>query len=90
MVRENTPVDRAIAAFGSVAKLAEATGRSIHQVYRWRRKAEVGGRDGRVPDDAQAVILKAARERDIALTAEDLIDMRDASDAAPSEAEVTP
>jgi len=86
MVRENTPVDRAIAAFGSVAKLAEATGRSIHQVYRWRRKVEVGGRDGRVPDDAQPVILRAARELGIPLTAEDLIDMRPAEPAPEAEA----
>lgn len=85
MQRENSPVDRAIAAFGSVAKLAEAAGRSIHQVYRWRRKTEVGGRDGRVPDDAQPEILRAARDRGIPLTAEDLIDMRTAPEpeAAP-------
>jgi hypothetical protein len=76
---EKTPVERAIAAFGSVESLATAISQSVHRVYRWRREKENGGRDGRIPDDAQPLILRAARERGIALTAEDLIDMRDPS-----------
>ena len=79
---KKTPVDRAIEAFGSVAALAEASGLPAHRIYRWKQKSEKGGRDGRVPDDAQADILKAARERKIPLTAEDLIDMREPAEAA--------
>lgn len=85
MAVEKTPVDRAIDAFGSVSALAEAIRFPAHRIYRWRQDAGKGGRDGRVPDDAQADILRAARERGIQLTAEDLIDMRPAPapEAAP-------
>lgn len=79
MSSEKTPVERAIAAFGGVESLALAIQLPIHRVYRWRQKAEKGGRDGRIPDDAQPLILRAARERGISLSAEDLIDMRDPS-----------
>lgn len=78
--RENkdseTPTARAIGAFGSVDALAEAIGYPAHRIYRWRQSSAKGGRDGRVPDDAQPLILKAARARRLPLKAEDLIDMR--------------
>lgn len=82
----NTPLERAVAVFGSVDALCRATGITSKRVYRWRQAAAKGGRDGRVPDDAQPVILRAARELGIPLTAEDLIDMRSAEPAPETEA----
>lgn len=85
----DSPADRAIAAFGSIDALAKAIGVLPKRIHGWRASIEQKGAGGRIPAKHQGEILKAARERDIALTAEDLIDMRDAPETA-SEAEVAP
>ena len=76
MADKKTPAGRAISAFGGVQALSNSTGIPAHRIYRWKQKGEKGGRGGRVPDEAQPTILAAARKLGLALSAEDLIDMR--------------
>lgn len=61
-----TPVDLAIDMFGGVRKLAKSIGRDPAAVSRWRKA-------GLVPTQAQRRVLAAAQERDINITAHDII-----------------
>lgn len=61
-----TPVDLAIDMFGGVRKLAKCIGRDPAAVSRWRKS-------GLVPTQVQRKILTAAIERDIAITAHDIV-----------------
>lgn len=74
---QESPVERVIAAFGGVNQLCAAAGLTKKRVHGWRTPVEQKGAGGRIPAKHQGDILRAARERGIALTAEDLIDMRD-------------
>ncbi len=80
-----SPVEKVIAAFGGINDFSSIARISKKRVYRWRQASKKGGRDGRVPDDAQPLILRAARELGIALSAEDLIDMRDPAPSVPED-----
>jgi hypothetical protein len=61
-----TPVDLAIDMFGGVRKLAKSIGRDPAAVSRWRKS-------GLVPTQVQRKVLSAALERDIAITAHDIV-----------------
>lgn len=61
-----TPVDLAIDMFGGVRKLAKCIGRDPAAVSRWRKS-------GLVPTQVQRKVLDAATERDINITAHDIV-----------------
>lgn len=65
-----TPVELAIDLFGGVRKLAKAIGRDPAAVSRWKRS-------GLIPTQVQRKLLTAAAERNISISAEDLIHGRD-------------
>ncbi len=70
---ESTPASLVISAFGGVRKTARALGVRPSTVCRWRMPRERGGMEGNVPSSAARKILRVARERGLALTAEDLL-----------------
>lgn len=74
-----TPADRCIEAFGGVRALARALDRNPSSVVRWRKPKDEGGSAGAVPSGLQGQILDIAKERGLALTAEDMI-LRSAKD----------
>jgi len=82
----STPAARAIAAFGGAIKLAAAIKRDPSAVYRWTYPAGRKGTGGAIPLKIIPEILRAARERGITLTANDLVDL-DLSDAADTPAD---
>jgi hypothetical protein len=61
-----SPVDLAIDMFGGVRKLAKAISRDPAAVSRWRKS-------GLVPTQVQRKVLAAATERDINITAHDIV-----------------
>ena len=61
-----------IAKFGGARALAEAIGRDPASVYRWSHPKSRGGTGGRIPPAAVPNILAAAKERGIAISAEEL------------------
>lgn len=68
-----TPADIVISRFEGVRPLARLLGKDPSTIHRWRMPAAKGGLDGRVPSAAQVKLLDLARERGIALTADELI-----------------
>lgn len=72
-VHASTPAERVIQAFHGVRATARALGRNPSSISRWRKSREEGGTGGRVPSNIQESVLVLARERGVALTAEDLI-----------------
>ena len=68
-----TPADIVIARFDGVRPLARLLGKDPSTIHRWCQPAAKGGSDGRVPSAAQSRLLSLARERGIALTADELI-----------------
>ena len=75
MSSQSTPAARVIAAFGGVQRVAAAIGRHSSRVHRWTYPVERGGTGGRIPGSAVPKILKAAAERGIALTPNDLFEV---------------
>lgn len=69
----STPADKVIAAFQGVRATARALNRNPSSISRWRKSREDGGTGGRVPSGLQEVVLREARRRGLALTADDLI-----------------
>lgn len=63
------PAAAVIERHGGVARVAEDLGIPIFQVYRWRRAADRGGRDGMVPSRYQLPLLEASKRRGTGLTA---------------------
>lgn len=74
-----TPADKCIDAFGGVRALARALDRNPSSIVRWRKSKDDGGSAGAVPSGLQGRILALAQERNLPLTAEDLI-LRTAKD----------
>lgn len=68
-----TPAARVIAAFKGVRETARILNISSSTVSRWQKSKDEGGTGGRVPTKHQAEILRVAKERGVALTAEGLI-----------------
>lgn len=79
-----TPADIVIAKFEGVRPLARLLGKDPSTIHRWKMPASKGGLDGRVPSSVQLRLLELARERGIALTADELINGK----ASVSEASV--
>lgn len=73
-----SPATYAARCFGSATKLAEAAGVSVSRVSRWRAEK------GLIPSPHQARILAAARQRNLPLTADDLIGGREVAADAPA------
>lgn len=68
-----TPADIVIARFEGVRPLARLLKKDPSTIHRWRMPADKGGLDGRVPSAVQVKLMELARERGIALTADELI-----------------
>jgi transposase-like protein len=68
-----TPADIVISRFQGVRPLARLLGKDPSTIHRWRKPAAKGGLNGRVPSAAQVRLLELAKERGVALTAEELI-----------------
>lgn len=68
-----SPADIVIARFDGVRPLARLLGKDPSTIHRWRMPAAKGGLDGRVPSAVQVRLLDLAKERGVALSAEDLI-----------------
>jgi len=73
METRKTPAEVVIAKFGGVRELARALGKDPSTVHRWNTPAEKGGTGGRVPSKVQTRLLELARQRGVALSADDLI-----------------
>lgn len=71
--KRDSPADKVIAAFHGVRATARALGRNPSSISRWRKCREDGGTDGRVPSNLQEAVLREARSRGLALSADDLI-----------------
>lgn len=82
---QESPFEMVKAAFGGVNQLSEATGIPRKRVRGWGAPVEQGGSGGRIPAKHQGEILRAARERGVALSAESLIDMRDPGPSVPED-----
>ena len=72
-IRENSPVWRAVRAFGGWTPLAVVVGTTEGAVRKWDRARAKGGCGGQIPSDKQAIILREAEQRGLELGAEDLI-----------------
>ena len=68
-----TPVELAIDMFGGVRKLARALGRDPAAVSRWQKS-------GVVPTSVQRRLLELAWERNINITAHDIVFGREVND----------
>lgn len=68
-----TPADIVISRFEGVRPLARLLGKDPSTIHRWRMPAAKGGLDGRVPSAVQVRLLDLAKERGVALTADELI-----------------
>ena len=68
-----TPADIVISRFDGVRPLARLLGKDPSTIHRWRTPAAKGGLDGRVPSAVQVRLLSLAKERGLALTADELI-----------------
>lgn len=68
-----TPADIVISRFDGVRPLARLLGKDPSTIHRWRMPASKGGLEGRVPSAVQSKLMDLARERGIALTADELI-----------------
>ena len=68
-----SPADIVIARFDGVRPLARLLGKDPSTIHRWRMPAAKGGLDGRVPSVVQVRLMDLARERGVALTADELI-----------------
>lgn len=68
-----SPAEYVIKTFGGVRATARAIGRDKSSVSVWRASKDKKGTGGLIPHKAQALILKVAREKNLDITAEDLI-----------------
>lgn len=71
--KSGSPAERVIEAFGGVNETARIVGRCPSSVSRWKKAYGEGGTNGLVPPILQGTILREAKKRGVALTAEDLI-----------------
>lgn len=68
----NTPAEYVIKKFGGIASTARIVGRTRQAVWKWKQPVATGGTRGRIPGKLHLLILSAARQRGIPLTAFDL------------------
>jgi len=67
------PADYVIELFGGVRATARAIGRDHSSVQAWKKPRSKKGTDGQVPRKAQVLILNLAKERELDITASDLL-----------------
>jgi hypothetical protein len=67
------PATNVIEKVGGVAVMAEITGVHRTRVYGWMRPKDSGGTDGLIPQKHHPAILAFAREKAIAISAEDFL-----------------
>lgn len=68
-----TPAEYVIRTFGGIRKTARAIGRAPSTVHAWNLPADRKGMNGGVPRKAQPLVLKAAGDRDLDITPDDLV-----------------
>ena len=68
-----TPAFKIITSFGGHAAVAGIAGVAMSAVYKWDYPKARGGTGGLVPQRHHAALLKAARERGIAVLPQDFI-----------------
>jgi len=73
------PANRIIEALGGPTKVALIAGVHRTRVSNWKRPREVGGTGGRIPQSHIPVLLLAARERGVRLSADDFLPAPSAS-----------
>lgn len=73
---EFSPASWVIRQFGSVKALSEVIGRERASIYKWLKPKSLQGTDGRVPGNLHSLILEKAKELELDITAEDLINGR--------------
>ena len=69
------PAKRIIDKCGGHKAVAEMTGTSLTNVYRWTYPKENGGTGGLIPAKYQAPLLASAKERGVDLNASDFIEV---------------
>ena len=70
------PAEYVILVFGGVNATARALNRSPGSVSMWRAPKSKKGLGGRIPSQAQLLILKKAKQLKLDITPDDLIDGR--------------
>jgi hypothetical protein len=75
-----SPAQCAIQVFGGVRATARVAGLSPSSVSRWQISKEDRGTGGMVPTSVQRKLLEAAKERQLTLSADDLILGREVGD----------
>lgn len=68
-----TPADFVIQKFGGVRATARALKKSPSSVCKWRTRVTKKGIKGSIPNTAQAIILKRAKQLKVNIKAADLI-----------------
>lgn len=68
-----SPADYVIKAFGGVRATARAIGRDKSSVSVWRQPRSKKGTGGLIPHKAQPLVLRAAQDRGLDITPNDLI-----------------
>lgn len=68
-----TPAEKVYTAFGGAMNVVRLSNLHRSEVYRWNEKHS-RGRFGRVPDRYHALLLRTARENNIALSPADLVE----------------
>lgn len=71
-----SPASYVILVFGGIHKTARAVGADPGSVSRWRQPKEKRGTGGSIPSARQQAILKAAAQRGLDITADDLVNGR--------------
>ena len=67
------PANRIIDALGGPSKVALIAGVHRTRVSNWKRPREAGGTGGRIPQSHIPILLRAALERGVALSADDFL-----------------
>lgn len=67
------PASTIIKLFGGPTRVSEIVGVHRTRVSNWMRPKEKGGTGGRIPQSHFPILLHEARERGIALSADDMI-----------------
>ena len=76
-----SPAEKVIKAYGGEQAVAEALGRHVSRIHRWRYPKERGGTGGSIPGNLVGKILSDAKARGLRLRAADLIQTDDAKAA---------
>ena len=70
---KNKSAERVISAFGGVPVVASIIGIHRTNVYKWMKPVSVHGTNGMVPMKYAVILLNAAKQRGISLSADDFV-----------------